>query len=261
MRRALAIIFAVIFMNGCGSDSDTSRNSITDPGPLPIEDGVFVSVMGRPVVNYYPRDANILISIRTKKIFGCINYYIENTFEQDANDLTMDLLDIGIDGVCFTALGPATASKYLQLDSRKYNFHLFNGSEEDVYRLLIEDDRIDIVPVLTSFSDPAYTTFWLSPENSFALYCYVLNNAGYTCDDFKTYMNTRMKIKKFAFPEEGEKPYPPWGEYYKYCFAEWDDVEAAFIEYCGSVLPPYNGDVTIMMISWEGKYLRSENYD
>ena len=97
--------------------------------------------------------------ILTKEIFPCYNYYIVTGEEISSSEIKVHILEVDIDEICATALGPARVKIPLTFESDEYDLLFYNSSETDTYNISVYNDSIAV-----SIGDTSFTKYYLSSD-------------------------------------------------------------------------------------------------
>ena len=216
-----------------------------------------------------PSKPLIYLMMKTEKSYPCMNYYIATDFQQRGNEITVDVLGIGLDNICLTAFGPAGAS--IELDNLKgaYKLSFVNrlNNFTDSYNLIINDSLIMVDGKESKNTKPLYNFYWRHPENSFAYICNMQTaEDSLLCERFIDTLKSVINLKEFTFPAIGVNPYFPLTEntgnnvsakYFYYenetDFDKIGDVMKAFFQ---KNVPPDSG-FGISVINWLNKKIES----
>lgn len=88
----------------------------------------------------------LTLSCATEKQYPCINYPIATKLNFDNNKLSVTFTHVVETEFCFTAIGPATASVVLpDLENGEYELELNNGNLENKGKLIVSDEKVDIL--------------------------------------------------------------------------------------------------------------------
>ena len=208
----------------------------------------------------------IHLILTTEKIYPCFNYGINLFKSISGRNITINLLGLNVPNICLTALGPASADVPMQVGNGEYNLNIKSKGITDSYIVNVSDSLITVSNKNGEISSPAYNKYYRFPKNSFAYYCGTTIEDKYICDDFLDTLKSKINIKEFYFPEDGQKPYPDssMGHYY--------DMPAKFFIYnseedfdkIGSIMSSYKKSVIkdkqgigISIVNWENKYFYS----
>ena len=193
------LLILILVCGGCSNEPEISE--IREPL---ISDILFI------IAEEYPNndiaEPSLVLSIKTKEIFPCGNYFIviERKFED--NVLTIDLLSTDIGGICLTALGRAQVK--IPLDQGTSQIIFKNGNLVDQYNVYVSKDEVKIEPINSSFSFTEYNTYFRYPENSFACICGTSSDFPSICDNFKNELISKIpSLQEFEFGN-GTLPYP-----------------------------------------------------
>lgn len=151
----------------------------------------------------------IYLTLRTEKIYPCVNYLIKTNLDDSKTDLIdVDLLGIQTPEICLTALGPATTSLKLKVGEGDYNLRIHSKNFNVIYKLKIDSKAIIILGDETLNVKPVTNIFWRFPEKSFVYLCGTTVSDKYTCDNFLDTLRSKIALTEFHFPAGGKLPYP-----------------------------------------------------
>lgn len=91
----------------------------------------------------------------TEDIFGCVNFTIDEKVSVGAGLIDIRHMGIFIPDVCFTALGPATASEGFELPIGTYTLRFRNGSQVDEYEMIADGKTV----TMSAPYSGSYTTY------------------------------------------------------------------------------------------------------
>ncbi len=207
----------------------------------------------------------IYLKMRTEKIYPCCNYPIESSLKIYGNKVNIQFFGIYIPEICLTALGPATSSIRLNIQSGRYNLYFKNVLSLDIYEVTVADASISIRqgdPDLNSFTNPDYELYWRYPMNSFVYMCGTTTENAWMCTDFLDTLKQEINLQEFNFPDYGQKCYPDssTGHYYdmpaKYFYYEneedFDKAGLILESYTQKKIIPNMG-IGLSLRSWKNK--------
>jgi|GEM_PF-4549817 len=113
---------------------------------LPIEGRILFGICRSPSL--------ITVVMRTEKSYPCINWSIENSLFNFGHHIRIELKGISLPNICFTAVGPASASRQLSLTKGTYTLQFVHKKKSDFYRLIATDSTIRINPIRSIFTAP-----------------------------------------------------------------------------------------------------------
>ncbi|XOV93536.1 MAG: hypothetical protein ACFHWX_02265 [Bacteroidota bacterium] len=165
----------------------------------------------------------LTFEIETAEIYPCVNYQIALHTSLKDGHLRINILGTSIDGICYTALGPATSS--FKLDERVERITISIDDKVDEYVMTIDESSVRVTPGTSAFSSFDFSTYFRYPKNSFAFLCGTLVEDSYVCDEFEQFLLGNLSLEKFEFPSEGKVPYPDSSE------GHWYDAPAKYFKY------------------------------
>ena len=114
------------------------------------------------------------LRLSTTQMYGCLGYEIPTRLSTAPGELRVELGSVKPPtGPCLAALGPASGEVVLPATLRgTFTLRLHQGKQEDQYRLLLEEDRIELTPLRVSFSASQTPPVLLrAPEGTLHLQC------------------------------------------------------------------------------------------
>lgn len=195
-------IILIALLQGCNPFS--ANNSHSETGIA--DDGLIINFREHHKDND-GEAPELFLGLKTKMIFGCINYTIEN--EKLITDTTIDirLLGTSIAPFCLTAIGPATARIPFSDVEGKMKLVIRDGDFKDWYQIHVTDKKVDVTPINTIFSETDYKRYYRKPVNSFHFNCRTQDSMTHLCQDFHDLMVNELEIVEFEFPDDGYNPY------------------------------------------------------
>jgi hypothetical protein len=203
----------------------------------------------------------------TEKDYNNLGYQIKTEIFFSGEQIDIKILGIKpAEGIILPALGPASASKVLDLREGAYTLSFYYQYAVDRYHLIINADSLQVVSTVPTFSQPEFSVFWRYPENSFAYLCGTLTDTSWICDDFLSGLLQELNLEEFTFPDYGEIPYPRSSQGYYY------DAPAKYFRYrseqdfdrAGEILKSYAEAVTanyegvgLSLTNWKGRHFYS----
>ncbi len=146
------------------------------------------------------------LSFQTKDIFGGSNYGIVlSTFNQGNN------LIVRFDSILEPArieLGTAPAEGYAELPESTENLILINGEKVDKYGYNITKEKVEIIPIDTSYTSIITPNFYRRPQNTFVYECYMYYEETNVYDDFLKIIEDSLNVTEFVFGGDAIIPYP-----------------------------------------------------
>ncbi len=230
---------------------------------LPIDSKIDFRVI-ETYPNYYePSNPEITLEMRTEKIYGCLNHYIVSNLKKNGNEINVELVGIGVDNICFTALGPANGSVNLGSISGSYKLNIFSAdhSFSDTYNLIVNDSSIIIKGKESVNTKPLINFYWRHPENSFAYKCIITDADSSLCDKFIDTLKTVITLSEFKFPDTGKNPYElVLGKKNLRCFyykdeKDFDKITEVMKSFKQKYFP--GGEVSLIIINWLNKSIQS----
>lgn len=196
------LILLIVLLQGCNPFE--ANNSHSETGIA--DDGLIINFREHHKDNE-GSDPELFLEFKTKKIFGCVNYTIEN--EKLKTDTTIDirLLGTSIGSVCLTAIGPATARIPFADVEGKMKLVIRDGDFKDWYEIQVTQEKVDITPIFVTFSETGYKRYYRKPVNSFHFKCRTKDTMAHLCQDFHDLLINELEIEKFEFPDDGYNPY------------------------------------------------------
>ncbi len=262
MVKKISFLVMLIFLLGLGGCT-TDTTPLGQPKIVSNVERIFLSVgegYAHPDSAMPPR---ILLKMRTEKIYPCVNYLILNELRRQDSLITITIRGIRLNGeVCLTALGPARASHFLDLEEGNYRLEIRWGQVRDHYRLTVTPQKISLQARGITFTRPDFPCFWRYPKNSFAYFCGSMPKNGWIYQDFLDTLQQHLDLQEFEFPEGCQSCYPPasqghyvdWPARYFYYRSE-DDFQQA-----GELLRTYvqkrianEPGVGIILINWKNE--------
>jgi len=234
---------------------------------LPVEGKIFFGVM--EIQRSYDCNCapDITLTMKTEKTYGYLNYQIKTEMFRSGGQIDLRILGIKpSEGPATPALGPAAASKVLDLPEGTYALNFYYDHAVDRYHLIVKPDSLQVVSTVHSFTQPDFTVFWRFPQNSFSYLCGTMTETSWICDDFLSRLLKEVDLEELAFPDYGEIPYPrsSEGHYYNapgryFRYQNEEDFNRA-----GEVLKSYAESVTsncqgvgLSLTNWKGRFFYS----
>ena len=244
---------------------------IFDPEKLkPIEGNIIFSIQEGYRDHDSISEPSIMLSMATEKICPCCNWSIISEITMHGNKISIDVLGIYVPEICFTAVGPAQSTSFLDISEGKYSLYFSYRGFTDRYVLTVTDSSIKITGDVSQFTKPKFKLFWRYPPNSFVYLCGTTTETSWICEDFLDTLLSEINLEEFQFPDSGEIPYPrsSMGYYYdmpaKYFFykkdEDFDKAGEILKSYTQNVIAQYSG-IGISLISWKNKKYLSWLFD
>jgi len=202
-------IASLLLLTASGVTINSCLDQTVQP-PQDITDVTFTFAIGEGFSTYNAIGTpSIFLNIETDSTYPCMNYQILNTLARTDETIEMTLSGVRLNnGVCLTALGPATARRNLGLTSGNYLLLLENGTNVDQYTVTIDSAKIEIDPVDARFTASKYPTYWRRPRHSFAYLCGTTTDSQWMCEAFADTLNKYLNLREISFPDTGELSYP-----------------------------------------------------
>jgi len=246
----------MILSSGCNISHKTHL------GQEPINGKIQFSISESYEKYDVPSTPQIILSLKTEKIYGCMNYQIANTSTIKNGTVDVRISGVIIPEICLTALGPATAETRLDLPNGNYKLILHSGNFSNSYNLSIADRSISIDQSTYSETQPLYRLYWRYPPNSFVYMCGTLLQDSTISTDFLDTLKSKIDLQEFVFPDSGKVPYPTAsdGHYYdmpaKYFYykseTDFDKIGNIMKDYKAKYLSNKTG-YGISIVSWMNK--------
>jgi hypothetical protein len=133
--------------------------------PPALQSGVLKTAI---VLSVQEKDQQIFLNMQTEKIFGCVNYLIEEIVSfPSQNQINIKLTGIPEVEPCLTIMGPTHQSIHLNVeDSITYELTITDTKQEDRYWLTVAPELIALEPIAHSFTWPEYTSWRRLPEKT-----------------------------------------------------------------------------------------------
>lgn len=203
-RWATLSIFLLLFQ-GCSTLTDSSTSwEKTDFS----EEGISLTIEEHhdPPIGSEPRP---VLVVKTVERFGCFNYGIEYHQVANENEIDLQLLGVLPREICLTAIGPATTRIPLPENSGNRDLRIWDASAMDHCQLRIREDRLELSPSDTSFSELDNERFYRKPEHSLYLQCTTKESSLSSCEAFEEWFTDQLSLDSYEFPTDGVNPYHP----------------------------------------------------
>jgi hypothetical protein len=158
-----------------------------------------------------PGPPTIQLRLETEKIYPCCNYILVTRLSHSGSEFIADIQGIDESVVCFTSLGPAGFSEFIELGNGRYALQFRDGHEWSAYWLTVDEGALTIQGQAESGSGlaiPASTVFWRYPQNSFAVICGTTVETAWVFEDFLSRLRAAVELREIEFPAYGELGYP-----------------------------------------------------
>ena len=220
MRRFIScgLLITVVFaLDGCGDPARPGRTL------LPLDSDVvfqFYEAYGS-ATDRHPRfdlvaDPRVAVKMRTTKEYGCSNYAIEYTRTVSDNRVQIELLGRSIGPICLTAIGPATAVFFLDVENGDFDLVLSSDGRIATFHVTVADSSFSVSPREDMFARTDYPLYWRYPPRSFVYLCGTPTTSRSLCDDFIDELSGLIPMEEFSFPESGQGPWPYAANGYHY---------------------------------------------
>lgn len=257
IKTSAPVLFAALLFGlvSCGifDSSDTELRPLEGDILFGVQEGHEAGLTGEP---------DIMLLMRTEKIYGCCNWSIKHRISRMGNRITIDIVGILVPEICLTAEGPARAEGFLALSRGVYSLYFIYKNNRDKYTLEMSDSSIHITENASQFTKPQFELFWRYPPKSFVYLCGTTTEASWMCEDFLDTLLSEVDLCEFQFLDSGVIPYPcsSEGHYYDmpakyFIYQDDDDFDKA-----GEILRVYteqhiiqNSGIGISLINWTNK--------
>jgi hypothetical protein len=198
-----SIILLIALLQGCNV-FDTSNKIYPEAGIA--DDGLIINFQEF----HEDRDGSDpepYLTMRTKRILECSNYFIVHDIFKTEELIDIRLLGVDIGSICATSLGPATS--IIPFDGVEGTMELVisDGDYRDRFEVNVTREKADITPIDATFAVPDYARYYRKPENSFHFNCRPRDTMTHLCQDFHDVMVNELEIVEFEFPDDGLNPY------------------------------------------------------
>ncbi len=124
---------------------------------LPVGGGVLLSLAERyekraKVGSAVVDEARLVLTVRTKRRFGCSNYAIRLDSHVEGSTISISLDRVEAYLICVPPIGQALSTINLDLESGDYDLFVKSEGGRDSYRLSVGDEEISLVAREISFS-------------------------------------------------------------------------------------------------------------
>lgn len=200
----------------------------------------------------------------TTKIYQCMNFLIQTSSFEMADEMIVRLEKVNESGVCFYATGPA--QQLLDLPEHIKKLVILNGNKIDIYKISTTVDSVVLKPIYQNFSNIDIRKIYRYPENSFAYVCGTTYEYLHIYDDFFKIINDSLDVLEFKFGTDGIIPYPVRSS------GNWINCDSRFFLYnntaefekAGKLLKNFtlskikkNSGVKISLVNWDNNHYKS----
>lgn len=157
------------------------------------------------------RPPALVFAMETLRQYSCLGFGIEHSFQQQDDTLRVKLLGVrGPEGLCPSALGPATLTRELHLEAGRYAVLISYRSTTEDFTLVLTDSSTALTAIHSTFVEGDTRVHWRFPPRSFALSCENVEVALPVCDDVEHWLVRQRGIAHRPFPPTGLNPYWPY---------------------------------------------------
>ncbi len=244
-------------------------STVTELNPVPqnpVEGKIILTAAEGFTRHDIPTEPVLKLSMRTAKIYGCINYRITYEFVDQGSRLLFNILGVEIGDVCLTALGPATAFQTLAISNGQYIIRIAVGGRHDDCVLIVTDTTIILVPSDTSVSNVAEQLHWRIPRKSLAYYSGTYTGDEWLSAAFDDTLRRHLSLTEIKVPATGVWPYSLTSmgyyynapaKFYRYSAeADYDSAGALLKTFSKTVLKGKQG-TGFSLVNWRNKYYNS----
>jgi hypothetical protein len=208
---AIVVLISLIFLQDCNT----------------VESGINTRIDSKIVLKFYEwypvindkeiGTPKIYLNLFTEKQYPCCNYGLKLQKTVNGNDISIKIYNVIEPNVCLTAFGPVSEVLPLDLPNGNYNLKVYTNRLVDNFVITISNEKIFIKGQSNKNSYSLYDTYYRFPKNSFAYMCGTLASTKYIYDDFLDTLKSKISLREFTFPTNGQKPYPDsmGGHYYE----------------------------------------------
>jgi hypothetical protein len=257
MKNYVLLFLLLISSVGCSND-ETVFNEYSQ---FIIDDKITTDFefMPKEVYEEYNKKQTpkLVLEIKTTKIYPCINYTIVASEFIENNELIIRFEKIDKSIICLTAIGPATT--YIEIPENITKLVLLNGDLIDEYSVDIDENKIEIASIKSSFTNSLYNKTFRFPKNSFAYICGTNTDNTRIQTEFLNIILNNSSITEFNFDNDGRIPYPiesdgHWVDFPSSFFkyeneSDFEDLGQLLNAYSSQNIPPNSG-VTISLVGW-----------
>jgi hypothetical protein len=152
-----------------------------------------------------PQDPAIYLQLVSTSAFPCYNYYFPTSSTISAT-VRVEVGEPVRPNLCLTAVGPARSRVRLPIGEGVFSLELVTWLGTDLYQLTVLPDKVELTPVATSVTKPAFTRVYRYPRDSLVFYC-----SGPDCYRVLDDLESGVPLNEIIFPGDGLSPYPPAG--------------------------------------------------
>ena len=153
----------------------------------------------------------IYLHLQTDKIYPYASYGLNIKENIIGKYIHINILGIKIATNGPTTFGPAIESLPLDLPNGEYNLIIVINRRSDRYLVNISDSEISINSSNGVESYVVNDKYFRYPKYSLAYCCQSSIPDKYIFEDFLDSLKSKISIKEFSFPDDGEIPYPEAG--------------------------------------------------
>ena len=211
--KKLIILTLLITVFNCSSDDENSNEDNTNPdidySQFIIEDAIDTDIFFFPQELYETTEIqapSLKLYLSSVEIYPCANYSLITTEFMIGDELIIRFEEVFQPEICLTAFGPATSYVDLPLNTERITF--INGDNVDRYIAEINEEKVNISLLESSFTESVYDKTFRIPENSFAYVCGTNTNNTNIYTDFLAILEQNQDFTEFEFEGEGRIPYP-----------------------------------------------------
>src|SRR5262245_27501104 len=99
-----------------------------------------------------PAKPRLALWLQTEKKYGCANFHIDTRWIRLGRTIRVELLQLSIDDICFTARGPAGGGFFLDLAPGDYSLVLAMNGETNTFHLSVTKTSVSASPLLAPFA-------------------------------------------------------------------------------------------------------------
>jgi hypothetical protein len=193
------IILIIVLLQGC-QFLDSSK------GPYPAtgiaDDGLKINFQEHHS-NYDGSNPELYLNLRTEKQYPCANYSINNKILITSTHVDIYMIGVHIGPMCLTAFGPANALIPFSEFQGKKVLEIWDGNLSNQFEISVTREKVDIKPIISTFTNVSSTRYYRKPENSFHFDCRTPHNAAHLCQDFHQILMNELDLTEFNFPNDG----------------------------------------------------------
>ncbi len=153
--RRLTLLFPVLIPALALGWAGCSLFDGDDEELLPIPERLTVGLQRPDAVPEEVSPRAAFLRLRSEDDYRCLGYRIATRLSFDGEILRLEVRGVEEpEGGCYTALGPAEFSTYLELGEGAYGLYIETDDRTDRYRLEIAADAVRLIPEETSFTAP-----------------------------------------------------------------------------------------------------------